>query len=88
MISKKIKIQSKIGIHLRPAGVLCEAAANFKCKVSIQREDKTVNAKSLLNVLSACIKYGDEIELICDGEDEVSAMEKMTDVLETKINVM
>ena len=60
MVSQKVTIKNPTGLHLRPAGILCKEAI--------------ANAKSVLSVLGACIKSGDEIELNCDGEDEKEAL--------------
>ena len=46
-------------------------------------DDTAANAKSVLSVLGACVKSGDEIELICDGEDEEEAMKAMMDAVES-----
>ena len=70
MVTQKTTINNPTGLHLRPAGLFCKTAVQFKCKISFQYRDTTANAKSVLSVLGACIKRGDEIELICEGEDE------------------
>lgn len=74
MISQKIKITNPTGLHLRPAGNLCKEAMKFKSKVTFEYDGNIANAKSVLSVLGACIKSGDEITLICDGEDEEEAL--------------
>ena len=71
MVSKKVTIKNPTGLHLRPAGELCKTAMQFKAKITFSFEGGTSNAKSVLSVLGACVKSGDEIELICEGEDEV-----------------
>ena len=71
MVAQKIIIKNPTGLHLRPAGNLCKEAMKFKSK----DEKNVANAKSVLSVLGACIKSGDEIELICNGEDESEALE-------------
>ncbi len=81
MVSKKLVIQNPIGLHLRPISVLCNRSIDFKSTISIRLGDKTVNAKSVLGVLSACIKYGDEIELICEGSDEEEAAETLSEMI-------
>ena len=75
MVTQKTTIKNTTGLHLRPAGLFCKTAVQFKSKISFQYKDTTANAKSVLSVLGACIKRGDEIELICDGEDEEEAEE-------------
>lgn len=83
MLSKVLKITNPSGLHLRPAGVLSQTAMKFKCDVMLELGDKKIVAKSVLNVMAAGIKLGDEITLICDGEDEVSAMETLTQAIES-----
>ena len=74
MVSTKILIDIPAGLHLRPISVLCNRAIDFKSTVTIQLGEKSVNAKSVLGVLSACVKHGDEIDLICEGPDEAEAL--------------
>lgn len=81
MVSKKLAILNPIGLHLRPISVLCNRSIDFKSTISIRLGNKTVNAKSVLGVLSACIKYGDEIELICEGPDEEEAANVLGDMI-------
>lgn len=82
MISKKITITNPSGLHLRPAGNLCNTAVQYKCKITFDYDGGNANAKSVLSVLGACVKCGDEINLICDGEDEEEAMKAMTEAIE------
>ena len=60
---------------MRPAGNLCREAVKFKSKITFDYRGNSANAKSVLSVLGACIKAGDEITLMCDGPDEVEALE-------------
>ena len=55
----------------------------FKSLITFTFRDNTANAKSVLSVLGACVKCGDEIELICDGEDEKEALETLVEVIES-----
>ena len=82
MVSQKVIIKNPTGLHLRPAGILCKEAMQFKSHVTFQYRDNTANAKSVLSVLGACIKTGDEIELICDGEDEEEALASIAKAIE------
>ena len=81
MVKANVEIRNLTGLHLRPAGVLCNKAIQFKSKIHFQVRDTTANAKSVLSVLGACVKCGDEIELICDGIDEQAAMEALTSAI-------
>ena len=84
MFRQKIKFLNPTLLHLRPAGIFCNTASNYKCKVMFEYDNMlNANAKSVLSVLGACIKSGDEIVLICDGEDEEEAMKAMVEAIES-----
>ena len=78
MVSDKVVIKNPTGLHLRPAGLFCKTAMQYKSKITVYKkmknEEVNANAKSVLSVLGACIKSGDEITLICEGEDEEEAL--------------
>ena len=82
MVNAVTVIKNPSGLHLRPAGVLCKEALRFKSKISFKIRNATANAKSVLSVLGACVKSGDEIELICDGPDEKEALEAILRLVE------
>lgn len=82
MVSKKVVIKNPTGLHLRPAGILCKTAMQFKSLITFTFGATTSNAKSVLSVLGACVKSGDEIELICSGVDEELALKTLVDAIE------
>ena len=82
VLSQAIKIKNPTGLHLRPAGNLCKEAMKFKSKITFEYRGNTANAKSVLSVLGACIKSGDEITLICEGEDEREALQSLIAYIE------
>ena len=81
MVKQKVKIKNPTGLHLRPAGVLCKEAMNYTSSITFRFENITANAKSVLSVLGACIKSGDELEFICDGPDEEEALRAMVTIV-------
>lgn len=81
MISRKLVINNPAGLHLRPISVLCNRSIDFESKISIVIGNKSVNAKSVIGVLSACVKQGDEIELVCDGPDEAEALNILSSMI-------
>lgn len=83
MVNRKVVVKNPTGLHLRPAGILCQEAMKFKSLVTFTYKDNTANAKSVLSVLGACIKSGDEIEVVCDGEDEDIALESVIGAIES-----
>ncbi len=82
MVSSKVVVNNPSGIHLRPAGLLCQTALGFKSKINIIFNETTANAKSVLSVLGACVKTGDEIEILCEGEDEEEALRTLVKAIE------
>lgn len=82
MVTQSITIKNPSGLHLRPAGLLCKEALRYKSKVSFKVRSSTANAKSVLSVLGACVKCGDEIEFVCEGPDEENALAGMIRLVE------
>lgn len=83
MVSQKVVIKNPTGLHLRPAGILCKEAMQFKSLITFTFRDNTANAKSVLSVLGACVKCGDEIEFVCEGEDEEDALKTLVQAVES-----
>ena len=82
MVQQTVTIKNPSGLHLRPAGNLCRESMKYKSKVHFDYNGNKANAKSVLSVLGACIKSGDEITLICDGEDENEALANIVAYIE------
>ena len=83
MVKQRVTIKNPTGLHLRPAGILCKEAMQFKSLITFEFDGNVSNAKSVLSVLGACVKCGDEIELTCEGEDEKEAMESLVKAIES-----
>lgn len=82
MVSTKTRIRNSSGLHLKPAGVLCREASKFASTVTFEYRNSVTNAKSVLGILGACVKCGEEIELTCEGPDEAEAMAAVLRVIE------
>jgi len=82
MVSQKVVIKNPTGLHLRPAGILCKEAMQFSSLITFISRGNTANAKSVLSVLGACVKSGDEIEICCDGADEQEALATIVKAIE------
>ena len=82
MVSKKVVVINPEGLHLKPAACFCKEALNFKSLITFTFDGTTANAKSVLSVLGACVRAGDEIEIVCDGEDEAEALEAICKAVE------
>ena len=86
MLSRDVTIVNEVGLHARPATFFIQKANTFKASIWIEKEDRRVNAKSLLGVLSMGIVKGTEITLIADGEDEVEALDGLEQLIVSELN--
>ena len=83
MTKQKVTVKNPTGLHLRPAGILCRNAMLYKSHITLSHGDITANAKSVLSVLGAGVRAGDEIEITCEGADEQEAMEALVKLFES-----
>ena len=74
MISKEVVISNQVGLHARPATFFIQKASEYKASIWVEKDDRRVNAKSLLGVLSLGIVKGTAITIIADGSDEEEAV--------------
>ena len=77
MVNKKVMVKNPTGLHLRPAGVLGNEAMKYQSQITFSYDGGMANAKSVLSVLGACVKCGDEIEIMCEGADEQEALDNL-----------
>ena len=83
MCVKDVVISNQVGLHARPATFFIQKANEFKSTVWVEKEERRVNAKSLLGVLSLGIVGGTEIRIIVDGSDEEAALAALVELVET-----
>lgn len=86
MISRNITIQNSVGLHARPATFFIQKANSYKSSIWVEKDDRRINAKSLLGVLSLGITRGMTITLIADGADEVEALNGIEDLVTNGFN--
>lgn len=79
-------VQSQVGLHARPATFFIQKANDFDSKIFVEIDDRRVNAKSLLGVLSLGIENGQQVRLIADGRDEKQAISALTALLATDLD--
>ena len=82
MFVKDVMVQNQVGLHARPATFFIQKANEFKSSIWIEKEERRVNAKSLLGILSLGIVGGTTIRIIADGADEQLAVEGLTKLIE------
>ena len=83
MISKEVVINNQVGLHARPATFFIQKANEFKSSIWVEKEERRVNAKSLLGVLSLGIVKGTEITIIADGTDEEAAITTLSELIDS-----
>lgn len=83
MVTKEAVISNQVGLHARPATFFIQKANEYKCSIWVEKEDRRVNAKSLLGVLSLGIVKGTHINIIADGEDEQSAVDALVELAQS-----
>ncbi len=81
MFSGKVVVQNKVGLHARPATFFIQKANEFKASIWVEKDERKVNAKSLLGVLSLGITQGTEINILADGADEQDAVNTLIDLI-------
>lgn len=83
MFSKEVVVQNQVGLHARPATFFIQKANEFKSSVWVEKDERKVNAKSLLGVLSLGITKGSVINIIADGNDESAAVATLVNLIES-----
>ena len=83
MVRKEVTITNNIGLHARPATFFIQKANTFKSSIWIEKEERKVNAKSLLGVLSLGITQGMSISISADGTDENDAVNALIELIKT-----
>ena len=83
MIVKEVVINNQVGLYARPATFFIQKANEFNCSIWVEKDERRVNAKSLLGVLFLGIVKGTPIKIIADGSDEVEAIETLSNLILT-----
>ncbi|MBO4854260.1 MAG: HPr family phosphocarrier protein [Oscillospiraceae bacterium] len=82
MYTQEITVKNEVGLHARPATYFIQKANEFKSGIWVEKEERRVNAKSLLGVLSLGIVQGTTITLIADGSDQEEAVKALVELIE------
>jgi len=83
MVSKEVVVNNQVGLHARPATFFIQKANEFKSSIWVEKEERRVNAKSLLGVLSLGIVKGTSVTLIAEGVDESAAVATLAELVES-----
>jgi len=83
LVSKEVVINNQVGLHARPATFFIQKANEFKSSIWIEKDDRRVNAKSLLGVLSLGIVKGTGVTIVADGADEDEAILTLSELIDS-----
>ena len=84
MVIKSVTINNQVGRHARPATFFIQKANEYRCSIWVEKDDRKVNAKSLLGVLSLGIVCGTTVNIIADGADEQEAVDTLAELVNSK----
>lgn len=85
MTSVQVTVQSKSGLHARPAGLLVGLAKDFVSDIEIEKMGNTINAKSIMGILSLGTAHGDQLTIHANGPDEEAAVHALAHLFNTKL---
>ncbi len=86
MVEKTLIVQNRAGIHARPAALIAQTANKFSCEVILEKDTTTVNAKSIMGVITMAAGYNTSMTLKCEGSDEVQAADAIVNLFESKFD--
>ena len=86
MVSSDVTVQNSVGLHARPATFFIQRANEFKSSIWVEKDERRVNAKSLLGVLSLGIVKGTSIKIVADGSDEDDAVKTLVELIESNFS--
>lgn len=84
MLNETILIENKAGLHSRPASLLINAAKKYQSKITLRKDDKSVDVKSLIALLKLRVKMGDSVTITAEGEDEGDAIDELVGLIRSK----
>jgi len=85
MFSREVTVNNQVGLHARPATFFIQKANEFSCSIWVEKEERKVNAKSLLGVLSLGIVKGTAITIMADGADKEDAVNALADLISSEV---
>ncbi|MGG0655133.1 HPr family phosphocarrier protein [Rummeliibacillus pycnus] len=84
MVEKQVAVKLKSGLQARQAALFVQEANRHNADVFLKKDDKTVNAKSIMGIMSLAIARGTSVTLSADGSDEEKALEKLVKIIENE----
>ncbi|HZR44035.1 MAG TPA: HPr family phosphocarrier protein [Ktedonobacteraceae bacterium] len=86
VVETNVVILNRVGLHARPARLLVQAAAKFQSRIQLQKDEKTANARSFINVLKLGVASGDTLHIHAEGDDAEEAVRTLTGLIHRKFD--
>ena len=87
MVQETVKVTNVKGLHIKPSGEMSRIALSRPCRVYLKVREYEVNAKSVLGILSAQVKCGEEVTIVCDGEGEEETLREIVDAVNNRFGI-
>lgn len=84
MISEKVSIKNKLGMHARPAAMFVQTASRFEAEITVSRDGVDVNGKSVMGMMMLAAEYGSVLQITAKGKDETDAVRALKTLVENK----
>ncbi|MFA6937215.1 MAG: HPr family phosphocarrier protein [Treponema sp.] len=84
MTEKLLTVRNRAGIHARPAALIAQTANKFACEITLEKDTTTVNAKSIMGVITMAAGYNTTLTLKAEGVDEKEAVDAISNLFESK----
>lgn len=86
MITKKLTVLNKLGIHARPAAQFVRTTSQFKADVTVVKDDESVDGKSIMGLMMLAVGCGADIDVTVDGADEAECMAAIEELMQRKFD--
>ncbi len=84
MVEREVTVLNRAGIHARPAALIVQTAGLFQSHIEFRKERETINAKSIMGIITLGASYKTKISIVAEGEDEAAAVEKLSQLFESR----
>lgn len=85
MVEKTVEVNLRTGLQARPAALFVQEANRFNSNIFLEKDDKKVNAKSIMGVMSLAVRTGASVKLLAEGADEEEAAESLTEFMKKEM---
>lgn len=82
VVTKDVKVVNELGLHVRPAGAIVKVSNRFKSKITLQKDEDIVDAKSIMGVMMLAAETGSTIKIVADGNDAEDAVQALATLFE------